>query len=758
MKETKNEPVVINILSTDSSLQKNEDEVKTQVVRKNFSSKFEPSPFGKFFGPRKERTAPVDMSNFSSWKNKNYRNAEKNIDKKASVSEKFSVADFLANNSKRERYNELDQAKSELQKPITQLSTEDPLYKRFSLDSFMHKLEEQTNVKDKFEKNDDILEPLGDLTEKVVPNSSQDENFGSSSDVDIEKVAFDSHTGGERFSFDRSELDKIRTRLDKIEKENANIKEKPTEKVITSELSDLTKGEDDEFDLSKLGGDDFETDDIDKVNEKLGVNEVEEKDKIDAPKIDHKKFIEVNKTEPLTRRYVAEEPEHKEVETATRSTNNSVETDSSTNSEIEFSEKASDIQSNDVKGTSENFVSNGEDTKKFVVVEQNFGGGSNNNTESGEPVDVDASGASDTNSNGGTIIINQQSNGNVDDTNSNESLKKDFKSITDEFMAKFTQMYKKDNAVEETSQTSDEGSSDESVEKINDNQVDESNETIQDENEESVEETSEVDENSIDEENEEFVDDGNGEFVDDASETTEQAGGITATGGTFAGQPNMPYGYPQQSYDYSKYAEKQNELQAKIIELIEQNKKADTETEAKLRQAELEKERVAKEYENRLKEVEENYKKHYEAFRQKAYLEKLDSDIKLQKAERDFKRREQKIKEKEQAWSKKQKSGEILRKELKSNISISNLEMEKKLFETISKKNNDAQNEIQESENTNNKIQNIEVQEPEEKKKSTVQTKPQNNSKTTKRRSTSSVRKARKKKMDSDIIGGIDFD
>ena len=79
MRETKNEPVVINILSSDPSLKKDVSKTKTEVVRKTFSDKFEPSPFGKFFGPRKTRTTPFDMSDFSSWKNKNYRDAEKSI-------------------------------------------------------------------------------------------------------------------------------------------------------------------------------------------------------------------------------------------------------------------------------------------------------------------------------------------------------------------------------------------------------------------------------------------------------------------------------------------------------------------------------------------------------------------------------------------------------------------------------------------------------------------------------------------------------
>ena len=49
-------------------------------------------------------------------------------------------------------------------------------------------------VKSSFEENDDILEPLGDQTQSVVPDSSQDENFGFGSNVNIEDVSFDENT------------------------------------------------------------------------------------------------------------------------------------------------------------------------------------------------------------------------------------------------------------------------------------------------------------------------------------------------------------------------------------------------------------------------------------------------------------------------------------------------------------------------------------------------------------------------------------
>ena len=82
MRSTKNEPVVINIFSNDSSLIEEtvDKDTASNMQRKQMSSKFQASPFDKFFGPRKKRTDPLDMKDFSSWKNKNYRESEKQID------------------------------------------------------------------------------------------------------------------------------------------------------------------------------------------------------------------------------------------------------------------------------------------------------------------------------------------------------------------------------------------------------------------------------------------------------------------------------------------------------------------------------------------------------------------------------------------------------------------------------------------------------------------------------------------------------
>jgi len=95
LRSTKNEPVIINILSDDSSLLEGGDAaVQANAQRKQMSSKFQASPFDKFFGPRKKRTDPWDMKDFSSWRNKNYRESEKQINDTPEESTKFSFSDY----------------------------------------------------------------------------------------------------------------------------------------------------------------------------------------------------------------------------------------------------------------------------------------------------------------------------------------------------------------------------------------------------------------------------------------------------------------------------------------------------------------------------------------------------------------------------------------------------------------------------------------------------------------------------------------
>jgi hypothetical protein len=229
LRSTNNEPVVINIMSDDSSLERPDvEEKKVNVERKNMSSKYQASPFGKFFGPRKQRTEPLDMKDFSSWKNKNFRESEKQVNDTIEEKTTFSFSDYLKSKTRDSMYNEEDKLKADLQKPIDQINVYDEEYSRFSLDSYLNKLEQQSKVDKDFKQTEDLVDTFA-LSNEVVATSDQDENFVYGNDVDVEKLAFETPITGDSFSFEREELDKVRTRLEKMEREANNIKEKQTE-------------------------------------------------------------------------------------------------------------------------------------------------------------------------------------------------------------------------------------------------------------------------------------------------------------------------------------------------------------------------------------------------------------------------------------------------------------------------------------------------------------------------------------------------
>ena len=698
LKTTEHEPVVINILSTDSSLQtKKETTVESASARKNMSKKYEPSPFGKFFGPRRQQPTSVDMKDFSSWKNKNYRKAEASIDDRFSNEVKFSMSDFMSDKSK-SKFNELDQTKSDLQKPITQLSSSDPLYKRFSLDSYMHKLEEQTKVKDSFEQNDDILEPLGDDTQQVVPDSSQDENFGFGSNVNIEKVAFDENISGDQFKFEQEELDKFRAWLDKIEREAANIKEKQTEKVIdTNPLSEMTAS----FDIDKLTDDEPEnplSDDIEKINSTLGdsaiisteSNEVNENNQ--KPQVKHKTFFEINKTGSSKKQEETGSlmAAFEEIEESDQQTADSIEADSN-----------DDVL---VGGSTEESVN----TLQDMTDEQN----------NVDVPDFDMTG--DVVSGEELVETPLDSNVSTKTTIGRDDIvtKDDLKSMTDELVAKFTQIQGKD---------------------VGDLDA----------------------------------------IVDPAALPTD---GAPIVGG-YGSAPDM-FVYPDANFvsQGTSYPQDENErLKAQLQELIDSNKRMDLESEQRLREVQLEKERVAAEYESRIKEMEQSFKQSYEDFKKQAYLDKLDRDIKLKEAESKFKKKTAKIKEEEKETYAKERTGAMLRKELRSNLNISNLEMDKKLLEVASHLNRaenaklaaeksemerrleeeELRSRIEEESSDVEEVEEIEeveeVEEEVEKPKTTTR-KPaarKRKSSTTRR---APARKGSRRRIDSDIIGGIDFE
>ena len=711
LKVTDNEPVVISILSTDSSLQTKSNKTnEPAAARKNMSRKFEPSPFGKFFGPRKQQSVSVDMKDFSSWKNKNYRKAEENINESSLGEVRFSMSDFM-NDSSKQKFNELDQAKSDMQKPITQLSTDDPLYKKFSLDSYMHKLEEQSKVKGQFEENDDILEPLGDKTQLVVPDSTQDENFSSGSNVDIMDITFDENISGDKFSFEKEELDKFRARLDKIEREAANIKEKTTEKVIsTNELSEITG----DFDIDNLTNDDddnIEVDDIEKVNAKFAQDEEDDANS-EKPQVKHKTFFEINKSDSLKKK--AKEKEQVELQ---ETKEKSAVEEFDEKAQIDSHETIDDdtVDSSESPNESEEFS----DSDLYEDV-------SDENDASQKIEGIEKVGDTSSNEESDSQLQSIVSTTNRIDRNDIVT-KDDLKSMTDELMTKFTELYKKDENVSDYTQ---------------------------------------------------FVDteDGSVPYVDEYSM------------GQNYGTAQDPYGYGGMNYVAGQTYSGQNEneqLKAQLQELIKSNKELDLQNEQRLKEIELEKERVAADYENRIKEMEKSFKQNYEDFKKQAYLDKLDRDIKLKEAESKFKKKAVEIKEQEKASFSKEKTGEMLRKELKSNFNISNLEMDKKLLEIASKlhktendrlndendemarrleletaKVKELEEDIEEFEDqTEDVIEEVE-EEPEEKK--TTKKSPGRKSTTRRRKTTTtrkpSTRKGSRRKIDSDIIGGIDFE
>ncbi len=239
LKATKGETVVINILSSDDSL-KTPVKDKGNKQRKSMSSKYDPSPFGKFFGSK--NSDPVDMNDFSGWRNKNYRKTEQSFDTSSYEDDDdslFSLSNFMKDKSPN-TYNELDQAKSELQKPITQLPNDDPTLKKFSLDGYMHKLEESILAKDKFSENDDLLEPIVSDDDFVNQNTRnqinkhQDENFFGVNDS-IERFAFDEAGSGSNFSLNSDELDRVKDRLSKLEKEAKDLTDKAADKSADSD-------------------------------------------------------------------------------------------------------------------------------------------------------------------------------------------------------------------------------------------------------------------------------------------------------------------------------------------------------------------------------------------------------------------------------------------------------------------------------------------------------------------------------------------
>lgn len=263
LKVVKDEPVVVNILSSDSSLKsdKPDESVEKRPTPKIYNQKYEPNSYDRMFGPRKRIYTSVDLNNFSGWKNKNYRKTEQNIESDSNKT-KFSLSDYMSQRLGANKYNGLDTAKNDKQKSIDKIGINDPQYRKYYLDSFMTKLEEETRVKEKYD--EDMLAPLDDKLQNVVPDSSQDEDFGFNDNL-IKEFADDETTRGDTYRINSNELEKI--------KQNIANKNKPKEQKRTIEKYEYDEQKDD-FDLSKFDFDDEDNDSSEKnIEEEVKVEE-----------------------------------------------------------------------------------------------------------------------------------------------------------------------------------------------------------------------------------------------------------------------------------------------------------------------------------------------------------------------------------------------------------------------------------------------------------------------------------------------------
>ena len=768
-RSTKNEPVIINILSDDSSLIEATEAGNTQanVQRKQMSSKFQASPFDKFFGPRKKRTDPLDMKDFSSWKNKNYRESEKQIDSIPEETTKFSFSDYLNNRTKDKMYNSEDELKAENQKPIDQMSSKDDDFKKFSLDSYLNKLEQQTKAKKDFAETDDLVSDFVDENAMANSDVDQDENFLTRSDIGVEDVAFGSEIKGDRFAFDREELDSVKARLEKMEREANNIKDKPTTKVISSnELSDIAKSDEDEetdeFNLDKLGIED----DIEKVNQKMdSINknlQVTGDGETEKPKVEHKRFVEINKsfddsetkTETSEKEEYVSASENKSGETEDNEVKGAIDisrnasggvvggssgstvivtTSGTASASAETSDNTESMPAFDMSGYKSG-ATIGPDragiVKPVVIVGATANPDELKETEETSsddnsfvdavefiPVEDDEDQTIAGGTDGFEIATGEEFGQDNEIKKSDEYITKtDLRNVTDEIIGKFSEMSRggqpgQDGFVATGDYANPYGAGYNPAEQIYGPQT-MSGESL-------------------------FAQ----PAVTDNPVLDQQTSVFGVVGGVGGGQSVDP-----------EFQKKQDELQAQLMELIEQNKKTDEEVAKKLEMAEKEKMRVAEEYENRLRELEASMLKREEAVKQQAYIEKLKNDIKFKKSENKYKLREEQIRESEKSNSQNLLDCEKLKSELRNSLSVSNLEMDKKLLECVNRLHK-AEIEKQEQ-----KVEELQQDLKEEMEKPSSP-KP----KTTPKRRPSTVRsrmrtRTPRRKIDSDIIGGINFD
>lgn len=593
LKETEGEDVIVDILSTDDSLKKDEVIADKRVIRKDnrFSQE---SSFNKFFGPRKNFSRNFDMKDFSSWKNKNYRETEKQLNSSGGDKFKFSFSDFLNERSGEKIYNDADDNKSKNQKAINELSTDDSSFKRFSLNDYMRRLEEKTRVNSETSKNEDLIDSIGDITQNVVPDASQDENFNDfGSGMSFDKIVDSSDTVGDRYAVDRSELDAMKQRLAEIKSE-------------TDEINSMIEDDEDEgfptFNFEPNEDEDFSED-----------NELSED------------FDEESA-----------ESEEESVDEISEDNENVDDTDGELDENID--ENVDESSNEDDADSTETFVQPGQ-TEIVVKIE----GGTNSNETN---TSVDGKIETDKVGEGVTTSISQVGQSSTGSGSQSDS----------------------SGGRGQTSLTGDSNQS------------------------------------------------GSSEVGGQAGITEGQSGTIKI--GDQDGQKGEISGE-----EANQVGLKQEERSKEIIGLIEKNEQEKKEIEEQLKQAEKEKVSAMKSYEGRLKELEKSIIEKDKEVQKKVLLEKIKNDNKLTEVRAEFKTREDEIRRLEKEAALKMKIGALLKKELKNNLSISNLEMNNKLLEISSLISQEKERE-----------------------------------KANKRKRPATGPRKKKRKIDSDIIGGIDFE
>lgn len=628
-KDTEGEDVVVDLLSSDESLKESEVVENKHVIRKDNRFNQE-SSFNRFFGPRKSFNRNFDMKDFSSWKNKNYRETEKQIGDAGKNKLKFSFSDFMNERTGEKTYNDADKNREDNQKAINELVSDDPTFKKFSLNDYMRRLEEKTRVKSETRDNEDLIDSIGEITQDITPDSTQDENFDEDNfnSINVEGFVDETDFRGDKYSVDTSELDEMKTRLEELRTQTAEINEL---------IEDMPEEEVPEFEFETADGEklfDDEDDELDSL-----VDENEEID--DLEEIDEE-ISEEGET------YLDENENNQERESESEENQDEVDSEEAAEDQEENLDKVSGNGNIKIDGTGTIVAGGASGVSQTSGVDANSSG---NNSEI-----ISAGGGGYVGGSQGTVV-----GGGVGGSFNGDSL---------------------------TTETSSGNGGVGNGGNVGGNQGNRINATI-------------------------------------TTKSGDSANGVPQ--GSSVNIINISGSDDAQGYTSVKsksnnniVSQEQGDKSQEIIKLIDKNDKEKRDIESKLRQAEIDKLAAMKSYELRLKQLEKSIQEKDKETQKRVLLEKIKNDNKLTEVRAEFKLREDEIRRLEKESALKSKIGELLKKELKNNLNISNLEMNNKLLEITSMIN-------------------------QEKQKAKA-----NKEKTTKRKT--------RRKIDSDIIGGIDFD